>query len=465
MSKKKISLPSMVLFGICSLVVLYTWSASAAKGTHGIGVWIIMFALFLIPNCLAVSELGSSYAEDGGISLWVEKAFGPLAGSVVGWFYWINYVFGLPLVFVTVMSNIQAYFFPHLSSTAQMLGTIGLLWFTVVVGICNSGLTQKLCSWGGNVVAGIAAILGVLAIVFCIKNGGSATPLGVSTWIPSFKTFTDFAPTVVFNLLGFELISSVASNCDNPQKNVPKFTMISGFMVALLYIAATVSILAIIPQAKVDSVNGLVNAISLASSSVFGSASKIITSIVVIGIIYGLLASGIGWAFGTANVISSAGLGEKSAILGHKNKKFGTPDFAYLIVGIAGTLYTISSYSGSSSVNAIYDVIFSFSSILFMAPYLFMYPAVIKLRYCDPNHERPYKIPGGKIGLWLSGILPAICVAFAMVSLSLPKSTTANPLAYELQIWGGFFIIVLIGIGLHFNGIRRAKKAANKTVN
>lgn len=464
MENKKISLPSMVFFGICSLVVLYTWSASAAIGTHGVGVWIILFVLFLIPNCFAVSELGSAYAEDGGISLWVEKAFGPLAGSVVGWFYWINYVFGLPLVFVTVMSNIQAYFFPHLSSTAQMFGTIGLLWFTVVVGICNSGLTQKLCSWGGNVVTAIATILAVLAIIFCIKNGGSATHISVGSFVPSFKTFVSFAPTVVFNILGFELISSVASHCDNPQKNVPKFTMITGFMVAVVYVIATIAILAITPEAKVDSVNGLVNAISTASASIFGGASGIITSIVVIGILYGLLASGIGWAFGTANVISSAGLGEKSAILGHKNKKFGTPDFAYLIVGIAGTLYTISSYAGGSSVNAIYVVIFSFSSILFMTPYLFMYPAVIKLRYVDPDHERPYKIPGGKVGLWLSGILPAICVAGAMIGLSLPGNNP-NPVLYECKVWGGFVIIVLIGIVLHYNGIRRAKKAGKINTN
>lgn len=456
--QKKISLKSMVMFGVCSLVVLYTWAASASRGTHGIGVWVIVFALFLIPNCFAVSELGSAYAEDGGISLWVEKAFGPLAGSIVGWFYWINYVFGLPLVFVTVMSNVQAYFFPHLSSTAQMLGTIGLLWFTVIVGICNSGLTQKLCAWGGSVVTAVAGILALLAIAFCIKNGGTATSITISSCIPSLKTFIDFAPTVVFNVLGFELISSVASKCDNPQKNVPKFTMVTGAMVAAVYVIATISILAITPEAHVDSVNGLVNAISISASGIFGSSANIITSLVVICIIYGLLASGIGWAFGTANVISSAGLGDKSAILGHKNKKFGTPDYAYLIVGIAGTIYTISSYSGGSSINAIYALIFSFSSILFMVPYLFMYPAVIKLRYNDPEHERPYKIPGGMLGVWLSGILPAVCVAGSMIALSLPGSNEKNPFLYECKLWGGFTVIVLIGVALHYNGIRKAKK-------
>ncbi|QAT42774.1 APC family permease [Aminipila luticellarii] len=465
MESKKISLLSMIMFGICSLVVLYTWSASAARGTHGLGVWIIMAFAFLIPNCLTVSELGSTYVEDGGISLWVTKAFGPVPGSVVGWFYWVNYVFGLPLVFITIMGNLQAFFFPNLSSLAQMAGTIGLIWFTVIVGICNSGLTQKICAFGGNVVAGILAVIVALAVIFCIKNGGTATHFTLSGIIPSWSMFVDFAPVVVFNLLGFELISSVASQCDNPQKNVPKFTTITGIIVGLAYVMATVAIMAIIPESQVDSVNGIVDAVQIAAVSIGGEAlGKVLTSLIVIAIVYGLAASGIAWAFGTSAVISSAGLGEKSAILGHKNKKYGTPDYAYLIMGIFGTAYTVLSFAGGDSINAIYDFIFCFSSMLFMTPYVFMYPSLIRLRKIDPDRERPYKVPGGNIGVWVCGLLPTISVIFAIVGLSLPAEGVANPGMQLLKSWGGFAVITLIGILLHYNGERKAKKAASESL-
>lgn len=453
-NNKKISLPSMIFFGICSLVVLYTWSRSAAIGTHGIGVWIVMFILFLLPNCFAVSELGSAYAEDGGISLWVTKAFGPFAGSLVGWFYWVNYVFGLPYVFVTVMGNIQGFFFPELSQNGQMIGVIVLTWFTVIVGICNSGVTQKITAFGGYVVAGIAVAIIVLAVLFGMKNGVQ-TDFSFSAFLPTTSSFVGFAPTAVFNLLGFELISSVASKCDNPEKNVPKFTMITGIIVGIVYIAATLSIMTIIPVSEIDSVNGLVDAAKTAAISVGGAGfGKVIGTLIVVAIIYALCASGIGWAFGTANVISAAGLGEKSAILGHTNKKFGTPDYAYLIMGIVGTVYTFFSYKGGSNVEAVANFIFAFSTILFMFPYVFMYPSVIALRKKDPDHERLYKIPGGNVGLWLAGVVPSAVVVVSMVCLTIP---TDGNMMTMVKTWAGFLAVVVVGVIIYFNGERKHK--------
>lgn len=452
---KKISLPSMIFFGICSLVVLYTWSRSAAVGTHGVGVWIVMFILFLLPNCFAVSELGSSYAEDGGISLWVTKAFGPFAGSLAGWFYWVNYVFGLPYVFVTVMGNLQGFFFPELTQNGQMIGVIALIWFTVIVGICNSGVTQKITAFGGYVVAGIALVIMVLAVIFGMKNG-IQTDFSLSAFMPTGSSFVSFAPTVVFNLLGFELISSVASKCDNPEKNVPKFTMITGIIVGVVYIAATLSIMTIIPEAEIDSVNGLIDAAKVSAVAVGGPGfGKVIGALIVIAIIYALCASGIGWAFGTANVIASAGLGEKSAILGHTNKKFGTPDYAYLIMGIVGTIYTFFSYKGGSNVEAVANFIFSFSTILFMFPYVFMYPSVIALRKKDPDHVRPYKIPGGNVGLWLAGAVPAVIVVISMICLTIPEDGNMMTM---VKTWLGFLAVVVVGVIIYINGERKNKK-------
>ncbi len=45
--------------------------------------------------------------------------------------------------------------------------------------------------------------------------------------------------------------------------------------------------------------------------------------------------------------------------------------------------------------DSLFFAIFAASSVIFLLPYLLMYPAVAILRYKDPDRPRPFKIPGG----------------------------------------------------------------------
>jgi amino acid transporter len=49
--------------------------------------------------------------------------------------------------------------------------------------------------------------------------------------------------------------------------------------------------------------------------------------------------------------------------------------------------------------------------------YLIMFASVIKLRYSRPNVNRPYQIPGKKVGLWaITGIGMLVCIVGVLVS-------------------------------------------------
>ena len=45
--------------------------------------------------------------------------------------------------------------------------------------------------------------------------------------------------------------------------------------------------------------------------------------------------------------------------------------------------------------------IFALSSIVFLFPYLLMFPALLVLRAKQPDTPRPYTVPGGRAGAWL----------------------------------------------------------------
>ena len=60
------------------------------------------------------------------------------------------------------------------------------------------------------------------------------------------------------------------------------------------------------------------------------------------------------------------------------------------------------------SVNSSYWILSALTSQLALVFYLFMFAAAIRLRYRNADTPRAYRIPGGKIGIWVvagAGIL------------------------------------------------------------
>lgn len=455
--KMKISLPSMVLFAVCSIMVLYTLSLSASFGLSGIGAWFVVILLFFIPNGLICAELGSTWVSDGGIYLFAKRAFGEFIASQVSWLYWVNVVFFLPAVCVTFAGNLNSFFFPNMSTYVQMAIVIGLIWFTVILGIVNLSYTQKISQYGGIVIVALMAIMFTLGILYGFKNG-FANNFSLSSFKPTFSGVMQFGPLIVFNLLGFELLSSIATKMDNPSKNVPKFILISGFLVAIFYILGSLSILSVIPVAEINTVTAITDSFSMLTTGVLGKNFAFLGTIMTLAVLYCLLASAIAWLMGANHVMVATGLDQKSKILGHVHPKYGTPDYAYYIVGIFGTIYTILNYLGGSGVQSIFWVIFAFSSIMYMIPYLVMFLSVIKLRYVESEIDRPYKIPGGKAGVWICGILAEIGMIITIVSFSFPPEGTENVFMYELTMWGGLIATMAIGVFLTISANKKKKK-------
>jgi amino acid transporter len=52
--------------------------------------------------------------------------------------------------------------------------------------------------------------------------------------------------------------------------------------------------------------------------------------------------------------------------------------------------------------------------------YLFIFPALIKLRYSRPDVPRPYRVPGGMVGAWICSVVPTFWALLATVALIWP---------------------------------------------
>jgi amino acid transporter len=77
--------------------------------------------------------------------------------------------------------------------------------------------------------------------------------------------------------------------------------------------------------------------------------------------------------------------------------------------------------------------------------YILLFASVIRLRYKEPNTPRPYKIPGGKQGIWFVGGAGGIACLFTFVIGFVPPTglTTQGPLQYVLTMVGGTVLLSL----------------------
>ncbi|WP_405492577.1 amino acid permease [Nocardia sp. NBC_00511] len=71
--------------------------------------------------------------------------------------------------------------------------------------------------------------------------------------------------------------------------------------------------------------------------------------------------------------------------------------------------------------------------------YLFMYAAAIRLRYTQPDLPRPFRIPGGRPGMWAFAGTGFAAMVFALTTAFVPPEQLpiGNPVLYVALVAGG----------------------------
>ncbi len=455
-SNKKVSLLEMTLFTVCGILVIDTFVAPSIIGVSGITIWLITALFYFLPYGLINAELGSAYPEDGGIFNWVKRAFGEFWATIVGWFYWFNVALWMPAVYVAFVTWFSYAFYPEMPKIALAATAIALSWLTAFIGVRGVELGVKFTNLGAIIKVGILLMFGIMGAVYGMKYGFK-NDFSLSSFIPSFDNALLYAPAIVYNFCGFELISSIASKIENPGKNIPKMTVLAGTLIAGLYIIGTFGILAALPVDAIDPVNGFIMS-AQELTTIFGDFGPIVFKIMVLAGCFSLITNMISWTMGGTEVLSAADLDSKApGLLGHKHSVYGTPDYSYYILATVSTAMLILNYSLSDSAAEIFWTILAFSFVLFLIPYLFLFPAALKLRLADQSVERPYKIPGGTLGIKLAAISGECFVILAIALLFLPDDSY-NLWVYYPTLIVGTILSAAAGVAVYRSGQKRSGK-------
>lgn len=443
---KVLGLNDIVLFTVSAILLLDTLAASASIGPSSLFWWLFLGGFFLVPIGLITAELGTAYPEEGGLYVWIRRGLGRRWAARAVWAYWVNTAIWLPSIFVLFAGVFGRLFNVELSLTQQIAIGIALAWVTALLDI----LGLKIGKWVPNLGAFFKIVIFIVLIAAGWRYGqahGVANPIDAEAFRPEWKEGLKYVPAIVYGMLGFELVSAASGEIRRPARDVPLSILISGFIVLTLYFMATAGILAAIPAAEIDIVDGLIDTLALFfAGAPFGEA-------IVMGLglmaLYTFFSNGATWAMGCNRATAEAAVdGELPGVFAIRHPRHGGPIGAAIMMGLVCTTVLIL-YGRIATSNAdLFWSLFSFSAAIIMLPYIGVAVSFARLRFKDPDALRPFKVPGGAP---VALLLTAMCVVTLAFSIALFVYVPGEGLQRETLI--GIAVVLAIGEALIILGM------------
>jgi glutamate:GABA antiporter len=422
---------------ICTVVTLDTIGAVASNGAQGF-TWLVFLGIFFfLPYALSIAELGSAFPQEGGPYVWTRLAFGRPLAAVNSVIYWTsNPIWVGGSLTIVSLAALQE-FFGFSGGDWKYVYALAFIWFTIGTAIVSLQYGKWVPTLGAWARGAVLAFFVFSVILYAAKHGVHG--FGGHAFLPTYVIFIAVVPVLIFNYAGLEVPSAAGEEMTNPRRDVPFSVLWSGTATMLAYGIPILAILIVLPVSAVTGLTGFLDAIkavftvygghvSADGTATLSGAGLILGRVGAIVFVFALASAGATWIMGADRAEAVASFdGGGPRFLGRFSARFGTPVGMNLLSGIVATVLMIAAFQitgGNSSryFEAVLGLTISTTTI----SYLFIFPALVKLRHSRPDVERPYRVPGGMAGAWICSAVPTFWALVATVFLLWPASASTG---------------------------------------
>ncbi len=411
----KVVTPKLGLWQL--VMVIYFMVAGGAFGLEGLigasgpGVALILILLtpfiWSLPTVLMVMELATSIPVEGGYYAWVKRGLGGFWGFQEGWLSWLFSLVitaAFPVLFADYLNTLLIMAFGidliEKNQLIHWLVAVAVIAFFAWMNIKGAKSVGDSSTIFGAIVFTPFIVMILIALYKFILHPRAF-------WLPVTPPDTNVVGAlgvglfvVMWNYLGWDGISTVIDEVDNPKKNLPKAMLIVIPLVIVAYILPVAAGLYGSADWKgweagqfpniAASVGGKWLGIWLAFAGLFSASGLFTTNMM----------SGSRVPF----VLANDGFFPK--IITKLHPTFGTP---YISILVCSVIYAIFATGGFASLVVV-------STILYGAALMLEFFALIAFRIKEPTMKRPFKVPGGWFGVILITLLPACVIGLAIYS-------------------------------------------------
>jgi APA family basic amino acid/polyamine antiporter len=336
-------------------------SAVAPYGSIAILVWALMGGGAICLG-LTFAKLARLRPETGGPYAYTRIAYGDFPGFLIAWVYWISIWASLPVIAVAFAGAILD-MFPGLHSRmmAAVL-TLGAIWAVVLInlrGVKEAGFFAELMTYSKLIPFGAVAIIGLFYV----------DPSHFSTFNasgkPVFSATAALAPLTMFAYLGLESATVPAGDVKDPERTIPRSTILGIVTATLLYVLGTIAVMGIVPREQL-----------VKSVAPFSDAAQIIwgpwgATAISIAVILSSIGALNGWTLLMGQVPMAAARDGLFPSIFSRMSQQGVPAIGIMLSATLATILVIIQAAGTSGFQSFYSLVVGLSTMAAVIPYAF----------------------------------------------------------------------------------------------
>jgi basic amino acid/polyamine antiporter, APA family len=338
-------------------------SAVAPYGLLAIVAWIVM-GVGAVCLGLTFARLARMTPATGGPYAYTRLGYGDFAGFLVAWGYWISIWASLPVIAVAFTGSFVK-MLPALQGNRPVgvVITLAAIWLVTLLnlrGVKEAGIFAEVTTYTKLVPFVAISLIGLFFVKWS-SFAGDFNPSGKSL----LESSAALAPLTMFAYLGLESATVPAGDVQNPERTIPRSTMLGILIAGALYVLGTTVVMGVVPRAE------LVN-----SGAPFADAARLMwgswaAAVVAVAVMVSSLGALNGWTLMMGQVPMAAAADKVFPSVFGRLSPRGVPAVGLVISASLATVLVLVGVSGGSKFAAIYNMIVSLSTMAAVIPYVF----------------------------------------------------------------------------------------------
>lgn len=351
--------------------------------TSGPGMTLLFLLVvpffWCIPVSLVSAELTTAMPVEGGFYRWTRAAFGDFWGFLAGWWNW-SASFLLGGAYAVLFTDYLVYYLPKMNWWQHYLVSVALIALLTWVNIRGIQMV-------GQVATGleIFIFIPVMTMIVIALTHWHFTPF--TPWVvPQQATFKIFGVGLALGLWlysGYEQLSTVAEEVENPQKAYPRALALVVPLSIAAYFLPTFAGLASAGHWEKWHTGFFSDAAAMIGGPWLGTWMTLAAMVGNVALLNSTILTTTRMPFAMAED------GYLSPVLTRKHPSYGTP---WLAILASALIYALLAWQSLAQLISIYIWLRSATTVLTVL-------SAWKLRRSRPDLHRSFKIPGGRLGL------------------------------------------------------------------
>lgn len=322
--------------------------------------WLIS-SVGALSLALVFARLSRIIPAAGGPYAYTRIAFGEFPAFLVAWGYWISVWIGNAGITVAFVSYLTV-FFPILESEpilAIMTGWAAIwgLSYVNMRGVQSAGYVQLITT-----IAKLTPILILTLVGLFYFNGAHFEPFNRSSE-SDFSAILACATLTLWAFLGLESASIPAGDIDQPEKTIPKATVLGTFIVTGASVLSTTAIMGILPPEVLTETEA---PFADAAGLIFGDFGRSMIAFAAVISTFGALN---GWILMQAQVPMAASRNRLFPEIFQKTNRFGAPMMGLIISAVLSSALLVMNFT--RGLVDTFQFMILLSTLAVLVPYLF----------------------------------------------------------------------------------------------